>query len=138
MQNINFIPIYESRVKNRYVIRFNEKTSLPEFFVRIDNITNIKNCTKDGWYDIFIEFYDAISSSANEGLSSIVHCIKNKELENFDLLLQVVDPVGVVVNKWKLKNCIFTKVKFEDYDFGKLEMNLKFKKAELIKNNEVK
>ena len=108
---ITTIPPYEPKKENRYYLFLPEEIGIAPYLITEVNrpVINLNN------YDVSFEpfrmvLYDPIGPSTTK----IVHdLIKKKPI--FNSKLQILEPVGAVVEEWEILNCKITKV-----DFGNL------------------
>ena len=117
---INNVPLpYEPKKTNRFGIKFPEHFNLSEWicfemsrptltFIGQDNGKIIYD-----WNDLVLKLYDPIAPSTTQSLMDLIH--KNKINDKFNLLIEMYDPTGVVVEKWALSDCEFSLI-----DFGTL------------------
>ena len=114
---INNVPLpYEPKKTNRFGIKFPEHFNLSEWICfemsrpKMRIVGDAKNVVFD---DLVLELYDPIAPSTTQSLMDLIH--KNKINDKFNLLIEMYDPTGVVVEKWALSDCEFSLI-----DFGTL------------------
>ena len=119
---------YEPKKMNRFLIAFPEYFNIPQWIVSEASRPSMKLITKKifgfelsksfQWDDLVIKLRDNIGPSTTQSLMDLIHPdLKNnhKVKEKFSLQIEMLDPTGVVVEKWQLDNCEFKLI-----DFGKL------------------
>jgi hypothetical protein len=120
--------LYEPKRMNRFLIVFPEYFNIPSWVVSETSRPSMKLITKKifgfelfkslQWDDLVIKLRDPIGPSTTQLLMELIHPdLKNKHKvkEKFSLQIEMLDPTGVVVEKWQLDNC-----EFKSIDFGKL------------------
>ena len=119
---------YELKRMNRFLITFPEhfnipqwvtsETSRPSARIITKDILGIKLFKKLIWDDMIIKMRDPIGPSTSQSLMNLVHksLYEKKRLikDKFDLKLEMIDPVGHVVEKWSLSGCQFKSIDFGD------------------------
>ena len=124
---------YELKRMNRFLITFPEHFNIPQWVTFEASRPSARLITKDilgvklfkklVWDDMIIKMNDPIGPSTSQSLMDLIHkslyekkqLIKNK----FNLKLEMLDPVGHVVEKWALSNC-----EFKSIDFGELSYQI--------------
>ena len=122
------IVLYEPKKMNRFLIVFPEYFKIPSWVISGASRPSMKLVTKKifgfelvksfKWDDLVIKLRDPIGPSTTQSLMELVHPdLKNKHKvkEKFSLQIEMLDPTGVVVEKWHLDNC-----EFKSIDFGEL------------------
>jgi hypothetical protein len=122
------IALYEPKRMNRFLIAFPEDFNIPVWgvseasrpFMKLisKKIFGFKLSKSLQWDDLVIKLRDPIGPSTSQSLMELIHPdLKNKHKvkEKFSLQIEMLDPTGVVVEKWQLDNC-----EFKSIDFGKL------------------
>ena len=117
----NNIPIpfnvLEPKITNRYIIRFPDNFDI--------NIYMCKSISRPSFHinqgsilynDIVLNLYDPINPSTSQKIFSIVN---DNTITNFDFIIEILDPVGVTIEKWTINGFI------RSVDFGKLDYSLK-------------
>jgi hypothetical protein len=114
---LNYSIRYAPKYCNRYLVEFPEEFQFVKWCVR--NINKPK-FTNGKWENIKIEFSDPIGPSTSQGLYRVVEfLIKGKFLGDkgmFDIKIQSLDPVGVIIDEW-----IITVEEILTIDFGDLD-----------------
>jgi hypothetical protein len=93
---------WELKRMNRFIIQFPEEFNISEWSVQTANKPKFVN---GKWENITIGFTDPIGPSTSQGLMNIVYFLKEKNTENkkiFDIVMEMFDPTGVVVEKWDI------------------------------------
>lgn len=122
---------YEPKRMNRFLITFPDYFNLPQWVVYETSRPSMKLITKKifgfelskslQWDDLVVKLRDPIGPSTSQSLMDLIHPdLKNKHKvkEKFTLQIEMLDPTGVVVEKWYLDNC-----EFKSIDFGGLSYN---------------
>jgi hypothetical protein len=131
---------YEPKRANRFILRFDTTLGINEWFVEssgrpsIDiNSTEIQFLNTSTfvagrfkWNPISVKFRDPIGPSATQALMEWVRLHAESVTGRMgyaagykkDVTLQLLDPTGVVVEKWILKGCFLTDVDFQGLDYG--------------------
>lgn len=117
---------YELKKMNRFLITFPDYFNIPQWVVFELDRPSARLITKDilgvnlfkklVWDDMIIKMRDPIGPSTSQSLMDLVHknfyhkeqIIKNK----FDMKLEMLDPVGHVVERWDLSDCEFKSINF--------------------------
>lgn len=128
INNTRIAPLYELKRKNRYMVQFPEKfninafvtneTERPRMRIVTKKLLGFQIIKKVVWDDIIIKMVDPIGPSTSQALMDLVYPDKNKHRiidEVFDFNIEMLDPTGVVVERWSLKNCYIKSI-----DFGEL------------------
>ncbi len=124
----NTITRYELKKQNRFMVTYPEHFKIPEWVTFETSRPSMKLVTKKifgfelvknfKWDDLVIKLRDPIGPSTAQSLMELIHPdLKNKRKvkEKFSLVVDMLDPTGVVIEKWQLDNC-----EFKSIDFGKL------------------
>jgi hypothetical protein len=128
---------YEPKRQNRFILRFKDTLGINEWFVesaarpKIDitpvEIQFLNTSTyvagRFKWNSITVKFRDPIGPSAAQALMEWVRLHAESVTGRMgyaagykqDIDLELLDPTGVVIEKWILQGCILTNV-----DFGAL------------------
>jgi hypothetical protein len=120
---------YEPKRMNRFLITFPEHfnipqwvvfdTSRPNMIIKSKKILGFELFKKIIWADMLITMSDPIGPSTSQSLMDLIHksLYEKKQIikDKFKLKLEMLDPTGVVVEKWDLSDC-----EFKSIDFGKL------------------
>lgn len=104
---------YEPKRKNRFIVVFPDSFGIEPW--RISQFSRPQyDMRLRKWDDIVIEFIDPIGTPTSKSLYNIVE--KNIYEISFDV--EMLDPTGVVVEKWKIHGSI------EKINFGELNYEL--------------
>jgi len=120
---------YEPKRMNRFLITFPEHfnipqwvvfdTSRPNMIIKSKKILGFELFKKMIWADMLITMSDPIGPSTSQSLMDLIHksLYEKKQIikDKFKLKLEMLDPTGVVVEKWDLSDC-----EFKSIDFGEL------------------
>ena len=131
---------YEPKRQNRFILRFPAPMGINEWFVESASRPKISITSKEieflntstfvsgrfKWEAITIKFRDPIGPSAAQALMEWVrlHAESITGRSGYasgykqNLTLELLDPTGVVIEKWELIGCIITNA-----DFGALAYN---------------
>jgi hypothetical protein len=133
---------YEPKRKNLWVLNLPEemgintwvvhKTNRPSFKIKEKKILGFTYSKKIVWSEITIEFYDPIGPSTSQVLMRDFNVLKP-----FDYTLEMLDPTGVVIEKWslngcKLKSIDFCEITYENDGLVNIKMVLKPKNVILM------
>jgi hypothetical protein len=130
---------YEPKRKNRFIMSFNdlginewyvESTSRPSLTIGSTAIDFLNTKTyvagKYEWGEISVTFRDPIGPSASQALMEWVRLHAESVTGRMgyaagykrDIFLSLLDPTGVVIEKWVLKNTFLTKVDFQGLSYA--------------------
>ena len=131
---------YEPLRKNRFLLRFPSDLGIQEWWVKSAKRPSIKQndvsidflntkthvVGKYEWESIQVTFRDPIGPSASIVIMEWVRLSSESVTGRQgyaagykrDVELEMLDPTGVVVQKWILKNVMLTDVSFGDLDYG--------------------
>jgi hypothetical protein len=130
---------YEPKRKNRFIMSFNdlginewyvESTSRPSLTINSTAIDFLNTKTyvagKYEWGEISVTFRDPIGPSASQALMEWVRLHAESVTGRMgyaagykrDIFLSLLDPTGVVIEKWVLKNTFLTKVDFQGLSYS--------------------
>ena len=131
---------YEPKRQNRFILRFKDAMGINEWFVestarpKIDiTPTEIKFLNTSTyvagqfkWNSITVKFRDPIGPSAAQALMEWVRLHAESVTGRMgyaagykqDIDLELLDPTGVVIEKWILQGCILTSVDFGQLGYG--------------------
>lgn len=131
---------YEPLRKNRFLLRFPSDLGIQEWWVKSAKRPSIKQndvaidflntkthvVGKYEWESIQVTFRDPIGPSASQAIMEWVRLSSESVTGRQgyaagykrDVELEMLDPTGVVVQKWILKNVMLTDVSFGDLDYG--------------------
>ena len=131
--------VYEPLRKNRFIFRFPADLGIQEWTVESGRRPSInQNATeiqflntstwvlgRYTWQEMQLTFRDPIGPSTSQALMEWVRLGSETVTGRQgyaagykrDVELEMLDPTGVVVSKWILKNCMLTTVNFGDLDY---------------------
>jgi hypothetical protein len=130
---------YEPKRNNRFIMSFNdlginewyvESTSRPSLTINSTAIDFLNTKTyvagKYEWGEISVTFRDPIGPSASQALMEWVRLHAESVTGRMgyaagykrDIFLSLLDPTGVVIEKWVLKNTFLTKVDFQGLSYS--------------------
>lgn len=131
---------YEPKRQNRFILRFDSSLGINEWFVesasrpKIDiTSTPIKFLNTETyvagqfkWNAITVKFRDPIGPSASQALMEWVRLHAESVTGRMgyavgykkDVILELLDPTGVVIEKWILEKCMLTNVDFGQLGYG--------------------
>lgn len=124
--NLGRMPIqYEPKRKNRWLVHFPDhfkiepwcvfKTQRPSMKIVEKKFLGIRTGTSVEWEKISFELNDPIGPSVSERLYELM----DSELtENFDYVLEMLDPTGVVVEKWNIQDCEIEEISLGSLDYA--------------------
>lgn len=132
-----FFTPFEPKVKNRFIMHIND---VPTYIVKMANRPSINFETitldhinikrklqgKGEWQDITIGLYDPIVPSAAQavmewvrlGHESITGRRGYADFYKKDLTLEMLGPVGDVVEQWTIKGALIVSTNFQDLDWA--------------------
>lgn len=135
---------YEPLRKNRWIFRFPSDLGIMEWFLssasrpkisQLDTEIQFLNTStwvvgRYTWDAINITLRDPIGPSASQAIMEWVrlHSESVTGRQGYaagykrDVELEMLDPTGVVVQKWILKNCMLTNVDFGELSYGSDEL----------------
>lgn len=121
MNTITKMPApYEPKRKNRFDIILPEFLDLRSDFIIATERPSINLIRNDIEFNpISITFLDPIGPSTAQSLWKI---ITNTELRNFNYILQMLDPTGIVIEEWEINDCEIIKIDFGSLDVGSDEL----------------
>ena len=131
---------YEPKRQNRFILRFPSTLGINEWFVESAarphitiNATEIQFLNTSTyvagrftWQTIPVTFRDPIGPSAAQALMEWVRLHAESVTGRMgyaagykrDIFLSLLDPTGVVIEKWVLKNTFLTKVDFQGFSYS--------------------
>lgn len=131
---------YEPLRKNRWLMRFPADLGIQEWWLKSAKRPSIKQndvsidflntkthvLGRYEWENIQVTFRDAIGPSTSQALMEWVRLESESATGRQgyaagykrDVELEMLDPTGVVVSKWILKNAFLTDVSFGDLDYS--------------------
>jgi hypothetical protein len=131
---------YEPKKSNRFIMRFPSSLGINEWFVETASRPNIQIAATEiqflntstyvagrfTWNTISVTFRDPIGPSASQALMEWVRLCAESVTgrmgyaagykKNVDL--EMLDPTGVVVEKWILEGCFLTDVNFNGLSYS--------------------
>ena len=150
---------YEPKKQNRFILRFDSDLGISEWFVESTSRPSItiksveipflitKNYVAGmyEWGEISVTFRDPIGPSAAQALMEWVRLHAESVTGRMgyaagykkNVELEMLDPTGVVIEKWLLENCFLTKADFQGLDYGqdglaKIQVSLRPEKCILL------
>jgi hypothetical protein len=103
----------EPKLNNRYSVEFPENFKIPTYLVC--SVTLPKLIDNSEWSVLSFSLYDFISPSTSQMIMDVIRNM-NADFDKgkiYELKINSLDPVGVVIEKWSIQ---FSK--FKDVDFG--------------------
>ena len=132
---------YEPKRQNRFIIRFPSTLGINEWFVESaarphltigsTEIQFLNTSTyvagRFEWNEIRVTFKDPIGPSASQALmewfrlhaESVTGRMGYAAGYKKNVDLEMLDPTGVVVEKWKLEGCFITDLNFNELDYSR-------------------
>ena len=132
---------YEPKRKNRFILRFPSSLGINEWYVfstarpsaKIKSVeipfinTSTYVAGRFEWDEIKVQFKDPIGPSASQALmewfrlhaESVTGRMGYAAGYKKDVELEMLDPTGVVVEKWILQGCFLTGLSFGDLDYSR-------------------
>jgi hypothetical protein len=119
--------LFENKKSNRFIVNLPEEFKINPYFifevkrptVRISHSTNrISNSTNILIDDITLKIYDPIGPSTSQAIMQLFKPDETGKIlinNTFDFSIELLEPTGVVVEKWLLTDCNIISV-----DFGSL------------------
>lgn len=139
-----FGEIYEPKKRNRFILHFPEHfviqewvisaASRPSMYIETKKFLGFTISKKLKWHPINIVLLDPIAPSTSQELMTIIN--NNWILEKFKLRVELLDPTGVVVERWHIKDCQIKSIDFGELNYAtdelaKCSMIVDFNKVEL-------
>ena len=131
---------YEPKKKNRFILRFPSSLGINEWYVNTTSRPNVNIGSVEipflntstyvagrfVWETINVTFRDPIGPSAAQALMEWVRLHAESVTGRMgyaagykkDVDLEMLDPTGVVVEKWILQGCFLTNVNFNDLSYS--------------------
>jgi len=131
---------YEPKRQNRFILRFPSSLGINEWFVESAKRPSIKIAATEiqflntstyvagrfNWDEIGVKFRDPIGPSASQALMEWVRLCAESVTGRMgyatgykkDIDLEMLDPTGVVVEKWILQGTFLTSVDFGALGYG--------------------
>ena len=135
---------YEPKRKNRFILRFPSTLGINEWYVtstsrpsaKIKSVeipflnTSTYVAGRFDWDEIKVTFKDPIGPSAAQALMEWfrLHAVSVTGRMGYaagykkDVYLEMLDPTGVVVEKWLLEGCFLTNLNFGDLAYSQDEL----------------
>ena len=135
---------YEHLRKNRWLFRFPSDLGIQEWWLSSASRPSITQAETEipflntstyvvgryNWETIQITLRDPIGPSASQAIMEWVrlHSESATGRQGYaagykrDIELEMLDPTGVVVSKWILKNCMLTNVNFGELDYSSSDL----------------
>jgi len=132
---------YEPKRVNRFIVRFDSSLGINEWFVtsaarpsaKINSVaipflnTSTYVAGRFEWNEIRVTFKDPIGPSASQALmewfrlhaESVTGRMGYAAGYKKNVDLEMLDPTGVVVEKWKLEGCLITDLNFNELDYSR-------------------
>lgn len=119
MDKKDILPMpFEPKKKNRWLVIFPEKLGIQEWWLQKGQRPKHGN---GKWCDFTITVYDPISPSAAQAFFALLETYGTKKKlfggNLFTIELELLDPTGVVIEKWEID---FSQIK--SMDFGSLDV----------------
>jgi hypothetical protein len=110
---LNYVP----KKNNRYLVEFPKEFKIESWTVK--KINNPKY-TNNTWEDIKVEFIDLTSPSTSQGLYRLFEFLTNNKNNEvlFDIKIQLVDAIGVVIEQWIISVEKVLTINFGDLDYS--------------------
>ena len=143
---------YEPKRTNRFIMRFDSSLGISEWFVESTSRPNITIKSTEipflntktyvagqfEWAEISVTLRDPIGPSAAQAVMEWVRLHAESVTGRMgyaagykkNVELELLDPTGVVIEKWLLESCFITKADFQGLDYGqdglqKIQMSLR-------------
>jgi hypothetical protein len=132
---------YEPKRKNRFILRFPSSLGINEWYItstvrpsaKIKSVeipflnTSTYVAGRFEWEEMKVTFKDPIGPSASQALmewfrlhaESVTGRMGYAAGYKKDVELELLDPTGVVVEKWVLQGCFLTSLNFGDLDYSR-------------------
>lgn len=132
---------YEPKRVNRFIFRFPSSLGINEWFItsgsrptaKINSVeipflnTSTYVAGRFTWEEIRVRFKDPIGPSASQALmewfrlhaESVTGRMGYAAGYKKDVELEMLDPTGVVVEKWVLQGCFITNLNFQELDYSR-------------------
>jgi hypothetical protein len=132
---------YEPKRQNRFIMRFPSSLGINEWFVETAKRPSIKvnsvaipflNTStyvagRFEWNELRVTFKDPIGPSASQALmewfrlhaESVTGRMGYAAGYKKNIELEMLDPTGVVVEKWILEGCFITDINFNELDYSR-------------------
>ena len=135
---------FEPKRKNRFILRFPSSLGINEWYVTSTSRPKAKINTTEipflntstyvagrfTWEEISVQFKDPIGPSASQALmewfrlhaESVTGRMGYAAGYKKDVELEMLDPTGVVVEKWILQGCFLSNLNFGDLNYSQDEL----------------
>lgn len=135
---------FEPKRANRFILRFPSTLGINEWYVtstsrpsaKINSVeipflnTSTYVAGRFSWEELRVTFKDPIGPSASQALmewfrlhaESVTGRMGYAASYKKDVELELLDPSGVVVEKWILQGCFLTSLNFKDLDYSRDEI----------------
>ena len=135
---------FEPKRKNRFILRFPSSLGINEWYVTSTSRPKAKINTTEipflntstyvagrfSWEEISVQFKDPIGPSASQALmewfrlhaESVTGRMGYAAGYKKDVELEMLDPTGVVVEKWILQGCFLSNLNFGDLNYSQDEL----------------
>lgn len=135
---------YEPKVQNRWLVTFPEEFKIsPYFVVRTERPTYTRHVdvlfgfyfrTRPEWCSITMTLNDPVEDSISRKLMRLINIDNPK---TFTYALEMLDPTGVSVERWLIKDCVIQTIVFGGLDYChdslvEITMTIKPNDVELI------
>jgi len=108
----------EPKRKNRFIITFPKEYDIDSWIV---NTSTMPKYTNDKWENMEITFKDPIGYSTSERLYKLV-VTKDKSTILTQFTIDMLDPTGVLVEKWLIGIQEIISIDFGDLDYSNTDM----------------
>ena len=135
---------FEPKIKNIFILRFPSSLGINEWYVTSTSRPKAKINTTEipflntstyvagrfTWEEISVQFKDPIGPSASQALmewfrlhaESVTGRMGYAAGYKKDVELEMLDPTGVVVEKWILQGCFLSNLNFGDLNYSQDEL----------------
>jgi hypothetical protein len=106
---------FEPKKENRFIVKFGKPFFIPEYVINQTARPSFKK-TNSGmkWDNMVFTMYDPITPSTSQSLMDGLRVLRTHDSQIIDVVIQIMDPVGTIVEEWKVTGEI------NSIDFGKL------------------
>lgn len=122
----DIFPAFEFKSKSRFIAKFKDSSGefLPSFVIQSIDRPRFTQDTRGKimWFPLDVKLYDPIVPSTAQSL--FTHISKN---ERFNITIELLGPVGDVVEKWEIANAHISNVNFGTLRWSSTGENTKFK-----------
>lgn len=112
----------ELKKENKFIVRFPKSfniqewtvasTSRPSMYFKKKNYLKLRFKDKIIWKPISIILRDPIGPSTSQPVFKLIN-----QPKVFNLVLEMLDPIGGAVEKWELKTCTIKSIDFGNLDY---------------------